>query len=315
MRAIAIEAFGGPEQLRLMDLPRPVPGKGEILLRVVAAGVNPVDWMIREGRLRDSLPHTFPLIPGWDAAGVIEELGDGATRFRKGDRVWAFARKPTVQWGCYADYVAVPEAVAALMPSKLLFEEAAAIPQSGLTAYQGLFGDAELERESTVLVLGAAGGVGHLAVQLARHAGARVVGTGGSDSQSFILGLGATAAIDYTREKLADAVGRHCPDGVDLVLDTVGGDEQQQALAVVRRGGRLVSIVAPPDPEAAREHGVMARLHIVEPESEHLTLLARLVDGGKLQPRVQKIYPLAKAADAQTTSQAGHVHGKLVLNL
>jgi NADPH2:quinone reductase len=315
MRAIAIEAFGGPEQLKLMDLPRPVPGRGEILLRVVAAGVNPVDWMIREGRLRDSLPHAFPLIPGWDAAGVVEELGDGATRFRKGDRVWAFVRKTPVQWGCYADYVAVPEAVAALMPSKLLFEEAAAVPQSGLTAYQSLFGDAELDRDGTVLVLGAAGGVGHLAVQMVRHAGARVLGTGSGDSQSFILGLGAAAAIDYSREKLADAVRRHCPEGVDLVLDTVGGDALRQALGVVRRGGRLVSIVEPPDVDAARERGVAARLHIVEPGAEHLTLLARLVDGGHLEPRVQKIYPLAKAADAQTRSQAGHVHGKLVLNL
>ena len=243
MRAVAIESFGGSERLRLTDVPRPRPSRDEVLVRTVAAGVNPVDWKIREGFLADRSPHAFPLVPGWDVAGVVEEIGESISRFRKGDKVWAYARKPVVQWGTYAEFVAVREDHVALMPSKLLFEEAAGIPLAALTAYQALFVHARVESGMTVLVHAAAGGVGHFAVQLATHAGARVYGTASSANHPFVLELGAVGAIDYGREDFREGVSRLCPDGVDVVLDAVGGDTQHRSLDVVKAGGSLVSIV------------------------------------------------------------------------
>lgn len=315
MRAIAIEEFGGTSKLRLMELPRPRPAAGEILIRTVAAGVNPVDYQIREGRLRELFPHRFPLIPGWDVAGVVEEQGPGTSSFRKGDRVWAYARKPIVQWGCYADYVSLAEHQVSAMPVRLLFEEAAAVPLAALTAYQALFARSGIGAGSTVLIHAAAGGVGHFAVQLARYAGARAIGTASGANHSFVMGLGAEAAIDYTREDFGDALKRSQPGGVDLVLDSIGGQTLERSFAVLKPGGRLVSIVEEPDPTLAERHGIQAHFIFVEPSAEQLGKLARLSDQKLLRAHLQKIYPLAQAAEAQETSAAGHVRGKLVLAL
>lgn len=315
MRAVAIESFGGPERLSLTDIPRPKAGKGEVLVRTVAAGVNPVDWKIREGFLKGRLPHAFPLIPGWDVAGVVEEIGESTARFRKGDKVWAYVRKPVVQWGTYADFVAVPEDHAALMPSAYLFEEAAAVPLAALTAYQALFSIARLEKGVSVLVHAAAGGVGHFAVQLAARAGARVLGTACSDNHAFVLELGADRVIDYREEDFRGAVRRVCPEGVDIVLDAVGGDTQARSLEVLKERGILVSIVGEPDADKAAQRGVRARWMFVEPDGQQLAFLAREVDRGRLRAHVSRMFPLAEAAGAQDESQAGHVRGKLVLTL
>lgn len=315
MRAMAISDFGGPEQLRATTLPRPRAGRGELLLRVVAAGVDPIDCAIRAGRLRDRMPHAFPLVPGWDVAGVVEELGEDTGRFRKGDRVWACARKPTVQWGCYAEYVALEESVVALMPQKLLFEEAAACPVSALTAQQALFDRSGLGTDSAVLVHGASGAVGHFAVQLARNAGARVLGAASGADQAFVLDLGAAAAIDDATEDLAEAVRRHCPDGVDLVLDTLGGDRLNRSRELLRAGGRLVSVAEPRQTPASTDEGPRVQFIDVSPDADQLELLARRIDRGELRGEVQKIHGLADAAEAHRTIERGHVRGKLVLNL
>lgn len=315
MRAIAIDRFGGAETLRAVDLPRPRPARGEVLLRVVAAGVNPVDWKIREGRLKELLPHAFPLVPGWDVAGVVEELGDGTSRLRKGDRVYAYARKPVVQWGCYAECVALPENQVALMPQGLLFEEAAAVPLAALTAWQCLFGPAPVSTGTIVLVHAAAGGVGHFAVQLAKSAGARVVGTGGPRNQEFVLSLGAEAAVDYTREDFREAVRGRFPEGVDLVLDAVGGDTLARSFDVLKPGGTLVGIVERPPAETAAARGVKGAFVFVTPDAAQLRAIAGLVEKGKVRPHVRKIFPLAEAAAAQELQREGHVRGKLVLNL
>lgn len=315
MRVIAIDSFGGSERLVPRDLPRPRPGKGEILIRVVAAGVNPVDFKIREGMLAELMPHAFPLVPGWDAAGVVEELGEQSTRFRRGDRVWTYARKPTVQWGCYAEYVAVPEESVAPMPTSLLYEEAASVPLAALTAFQALFGKPGLELGSQVLVHAAAGGVGHFAVQLAHRAGAEVYGTAGTANQGFVMELGAAGAIDYTKEDLSEAAKRHCAEGFDLVLDGVGGETLEASYELVRPGGRLACIVDAPEPERAKARGIHAHFLFVEPEAEQLRTLARMVDEKTLRTHVQKIYALSDAAQAHDEIEAGHVRGKLVLNL
>ncbi len=313
MRAIAIEEFGGPGKLHAMDLPEPKPGRGEVLVRVVAAGVNPVDWKIREGWLRTFLPHAFPLVPGWDVAGTVEDFGEGVARFRKGDRVWAYARKPVVQWGAYAEWIALPEEIVAKMPSKLLFEEAAAVPLAALTALQCLRREPALGPGKTALVLAAAGGVGHFAVQLARNAGARVLAVAGPRNQEFVLGLGAEAAIDYAREDWSDAADRLCPEGVDFVLDALGGEDQRKAFDILKPGGRIVGIVGEPDEELARKREVAADYVFVEPSAEGLDFLGAEVDAGRLRPEVTKVFPLADAHEAQKLSQAGHVRGKLVL--
>jgi len=315
VRTIAIESFGGPDRLRMMDLPRPAPSRGEVLIRVVSAGVNPVDARIREGLLADRMPHEFPLIPGWDAAGVVEGLGEGANRFRKGERVWSFARKPVVRWGCYAEYVSVAEDQVARMPAKLLYEEAAAMPAAALTAFQCLFDSPGVEQGTRVLVHAAAGGVGHFAVQLAREAGAEVWGTAGSSNQGFVMELGARGTIDYTAEDVAEAARRNAPGGFDLILDAVGGETLARSHGLVRPGGRLVSIVEQPDAARARAGGFSAHFLVVRPDSEQLGTLARLVDERRLRPHVQRIFALADAGDAQQQVAGGPVRGKLVLNL
>jgi NADPH2:quinone reductase len=315
MRAIAIEEFGGRDRLRLMDLPRPVPSKGEVLVRVVASGVNPVDWKIREGLLKGALPHSFPLVPGWDLAGVVDELGEGSTRLRKGDRVWAYARKPIVQWGTYAEYVALPEKNVALMPKNLLFEEAASVPLAALTAYQALFGRAAVGSGKSVLVHAGGGGVGHFAVQLARGAGARVFATAGPANQEFVLSLGAEMAIDYSADDFRDVVRRRLPEGVDVVLDAVGKDVLLRSLDTLKPGGCLVGIVDRPDPAEVERRGVRGEYVFVEPNADQLRILAGLVERAKLRPHVSKIHPLAEAARAHEMSEGGHVRGKLVLAL
>jgi NADPH:quinone reductase-like Zn-dependent oxidoreductase len=315
MRAIAIEEFGGPEKLKQCTLPRPKAEKGEILIHVVAAGVNRVDCLIREGHLEGRFPHHFPLVPGWDVAGVVEELGEGATRFRKGDRVWALAMKPELQWGCYAEYVNISEAQVAHMPAKLLFEEAATVPLAALTAQQCLFARPGLGPNSSVLIHAAAGGVGHFAVQLAKLTGATVYGTSGTAKLPFVLGLGATAGFDYTSEDFVSALGRHCPDGVDLVLDAVGGEVLERSYEVLKPGGRLVSIVDEPSADAAQRRGANAHSLLVKPDADQLSHFATLFDMKKLCTKVQKIYELSDAAEAHRVLEEGHVQGKLVLNI
>jgi NADPH2:quinone reductase len=313
MRAVAIHAFGGPERLALTDLPRPLPSRGEVLVRTLAAGVNPVDWKVREGSLA-RVSHGFPLIPGWDVAGVVDELGEGCQRFRKGDRVFAYARKPHIQWGTYAEYVAVPERDVALMPPSLLFEEAAGIPCAALTAQQAL-ARAGIAAGAVLLVLNGSGGVGHFALQLAKLAGARSLATAGSRNQEFVMSQGAEAAIDYTRDELAGAVASRFPEGVDAVLDAIGGDPLSACLAAVKPGGVIVSVVDTLDAEAVKARGVRFERISSVPSGEQLALLAAHAGRKKLRPHVQTIYPLASAAQAQEESRAGHVRGKLVLAL
>lgn len=315
MRAICFHDFGGPERLHPDDLPRPKPGAGEVRIRVVAAGVNPVDWKIREGLLRDLLPHELPIVPGWDAAGLIEELGPGADRFRRGQRVWTYARKPVVRGGTYAEYVVVPETSVGAMPSGILYEEAAAVPLVGLTASQALLGVADLQAGETVLVVGGSGGVGHLAVQIAKDAGATVLASAGPNNQGFLSEAGARYPIDYSRDDLVDAVRRIAPRGADVVLDCVGGDTGRDALAATRDGGRFVSIVDSPDPASTADRGIRASFHFVEPDGPGLDRLKQMIESERLNVYVEKIHPLAEAAEAQRASQAGHVRGKRVLAL
>lgn len=315
MKAIVIDSFGGPEKLREAEVPKPVPGRREILIEVAAAGVNPVDWMIREGMLADMFPHEFPLIPGWDAAGTVSAAGSDVGRFRPGDRVFAYCRKPKVRHGAYCEFVAVDEATAAPMPRNITFAQAASIPLAGLTAWQSLFGAAGLSENGRILVHAGAGGVGSLAIQLARHAGAKVYTTARAPGHDYVKSLGAHVAIDYRKENFARVLGKREPGGIDVVFDTVGGHVQDESFKVLKPGGTLVSIVSIPDAAEARRHGVKGAFVFVEPSGEQLRGIAALVEDGSVRP--PEIYEmlLADAAKAQELSRTGHVRGKIVLRV
>jgi NADPH:quinone reductase-like Zn-dependent oxidoreductase len=311
MRCVAIDGFGPPEALLQTDLPRPRPTRGELLVRVVAAGVSALDCRIRAGHLAEQIDHDFPLIPGFSAAGVIEELGEDIGRFRKGDRVWVLARPPRMQWGCYAEFVTAPEAGVGLMPSKLLFEEAAPVPHAALSALQAL---SWRRGDGAVLVTGAAGDVGHIAVQLARNAGAQVLATADTEDHAFVLGLGATATIDPARDEPGEVTRRHIPEGVDLVIDTVGGDVATSSCSALAEGGRLISLTEPLAAAAAKRN-LHTHFLLPDPDTEQLALIAQQVDQNRLRAHVHRIHALADAPEAHAAIESARTQGASVLNL
>jgi NADPH2:quinone reductase len=315
MKAVALEAYGGPGQLRLMDLPVPVPGDDEVLIELAYTSVNPVDWKIREGQLKDRMPNMFPIIPGWDAAGTVKEVGRNVTRFKGGERVFAYCRKPTVQWGTYAEYVTMDARHVALMPKNLSFAGAAAIPLVGLTAWQSVFDSACLDRGQSVLIHAGAGGVGGMAIQFARHVGAKVYATASRRNHDYVRALGAAHVIDYTTENFVDAISRLEPDGVDVVLDTVGAEVYRASFAALKRGGYIVSIRQHPDEQLNAQHGVRSGYVFVRPDGEQLGAIAYLIEEGVVRPPEIEEMRLEDAAAAQEKSRAGHVRGKIVLRI
>ena len=315
MRAMVIDQFGGREELHVADVPKPSPGRKEVLIRVKAAGVNPVDAKIRQGLLRARLPHQFPIILGWDVAGEVEALGPGVRGFKPGDAVYAYARKPIVKDGCYAEYVVLPESAVALKPVSAGFAEAAAVPLAALTAWQSLFDAAGLKRGHTVLVHAAAGGVGGFAVQLARARGARVVATASAANHEYVRSLGVRQVIDYRSEDFVAATRRLFPGGVDVAFDTVGGEVQRRTAEAVKPGGVLVSILAFEDEAGVRARGVEPRYVFVSPQAGQLKRLARLVEGGKLKIHLAARLPLEQAARAHEMIESGHTRGKIVLEI
>ncbi|MGE5190297.1 MAG: NADP-dependent oxidoreductase [Gemmatimonadota bacterium] len=315
MKAMVIDAFGGPERLRPAELPAPEPGDDEVLIAVACASVNPVDWKIREGMLADMFPHAFPLIPGWDAAGTVCATGRRAARFKEGDRVFAYCRKPEIRFGTYCEYVAVPESAVAFMPANIGFAEAATIPLAGLTAWQSLFDAAKLSAGEKILIHAGGGGVGSLAVQFAKHAGATVYTTARAVNHGYVKSLGADAAIDYTKEDFVRVLRKREPAGIDAVYDTVGGHVQQRSYKVLRKGGRLVSIVSIPEPEEAHPYGVRTEFVFVSPNGNQLRRIAELVESGAVRPPELEVMRLDEAARAQELSRTGHVRGKIVLKI
>ena len=309
MRAIRQQTLGGPEVLELVDLPRPEPGPTEVLVRTAAAGVNPVDWKVRRRGVMLGDP---PFTVGWDVAGVVEEAGWGTTRFAPGDRVFGMPRFPA-QAAAYAEYVTAPSRQLARIPDGLSEVEAAGLPLAGLTAWQALVETADVGPGSRVLVVAAAGGVGHLAVQIAKARGAHVIGTARAAKHSFLAELGADEAIDYATEDVAGRAGE-----VDVVLDLVGGEAGAEALPAVREGGLFVVVPSPRDIAALREQagaGVRVTGILVEPDRTGLEALAGLVESGALRVHVDRTFPLEEAARAHELGETGRTTGKLVLTL
>ncbi|MEU4424375.1 NADP-dependent oxidoreductase [Actinoplanes sp. NPDC024001] len=309
MKAIALDEYGDADVLRLRDLPDPAVGPDVVRIRVRAAGINPVDYKIRQGYLQGAFPHHTPLIPGWDVAGVVDAVGPAVTRFAVGDEVMAYARKDSVQHGTYAELVGVAEPAVAAKPASLDFVRAGGLPLAGLTAFQALTA-VDVGPGDVVLVHAAAGGVGHLAVQLARALGAaRVIGTASSANHDFLRGLGCEP-IEYgddLPDRLAKLVGG---DGrVDAALDFVGGTALSQSPAMVRAAARHASVV---DPQVKEQGG---RYVFVRPNGAQLESLGALADAGRLRVEVAREFPLAEAAQAQRLLEQGHVRGKVVLTV
>ncbi|MBI3345301.1 MAG: NADP-dependent oxidoreductase [Gammaproteobacteria bacterium] len=308
MKAVRIHEYGGPEVLRLEDAPVPVPAAGEVLIRVHAAGINPVDWKIREGRLRGRVEHRLPLVLGWDVAGVIEVLGPGVTLFKIGDAL--YARPDIARDGGYAEYIAVRASEVALKPKSLDFIHAAAVPLAGLTAWQALFDAAKLAAGQSILIHAGAGGVGSYAVQFAHWKGARVIATASARNADLVRSLGADQVIDYTQTRFEDEV-----QDLDVVFDTVGEEVQQRSWQVLKKGGILVSILALTVPDDAAARGLRSAYVFVQPNAAQLGQIAELIDTGHVKPVVEIVLPLSEVRRAHILSQSRHARGKIVLRV
>lgn len=307
MRAAIYDNYGGADVLDVREVADPPVGPDTVLVRTRATSVNPVDWKIREGYLQGAYPHHLPVIPGWDVAGVVEAVGPAVrTGLQVGDEVYGYVRRDDVAFGTTAELVPAPERTVTRRPASLSFEEAAALPLAGLTAYQALTEALGVENGDRVLVHAGAGGVGHLAVQIAAALGAEVVATASERNHDFLRELGASEVVDYRR----GPVGEQLEMPVDAVLDLVGGDALADAPNQVKDTSRVASIV-----DAQTVLGMGGRYVFVRPERAHLDALAALADEGRLRVKVAATYPLDRVADAHRASEEGHTRGKIVVTV
>jgi NADPH:quinone reductase and related Zn-dependent oxidoreductases len=307
MRAVVIHAYGGPEVLKLEEVVRPKPANDEVLIRVVAASINPVDVAIRKGYLA-KLVGNFPLILGMDAAGVIEKVGNKMTKYKTGDPVFAFFTAKGE--GGYADFVLAKQDQFAPKPSTVSFAQAAGAGAAGATAWEALIDTANLRAGQTVLIHGGSGGVGHLAIQIAKARGAKVFTTASTANQEFLRQMGADVTIDYTRTKFEDVA-----KDVDVVLDTVGRDTLERSYDVVKKGGIIVSIVDEPKPAALEAHGIRGVTLRCTPKAGVLDELSKLMEAKKLTPVISQTFPMAQVVQAQDQIATSHTRGKIILQI
>lgn len=306
MKAVRIHDYGGPEVMRVEDAPLPAIGAHDARVRIVGASVNPVDWKIRQGHLRPMLAHPLPLILGWDFSGIVEAVGERVTRVKPGDPV--FSRPDILRDGSYAEYIAVREDELAIKPATVSHIEAASLPLAGITAYQAIVEVAQVVPGQRVLVHAAAGGVGSLAVQVAKECGATVIGTASAANRALVESLGVDEFIDYRSQKIDEAV-----EDVDVVFDTLGGAVQEASWKVLNAGGLLVSVVSPPSEERAQAQGARSAFLFIKPDAAILARLAQWVDTGRLRPVIGAEFALHDVARAHALSESGHARGKIVI--
>lgn len=312
MKAAYFEEFGEFNQIKTGELNQPEPGEGEVLVKVKAAGVNPVDAAIVRGMLKDAIPTEFPVIPGWDVAGVVEENGYASRRFKKGDEVYAYARRPTIQHGTFAEYIALPESYLAHRPNKMSMEESGGIPLVGLTAYQSIFDVGKLKKGQTLLILGASGGVGTLAIQLAKSVGATVIGVASEKNHDYMKKLGADEVIDYSAGHVGKSVKKLTPNGVDLLFHCSRGNSLSECMetGVLKKDGSVVSITkSKPEPEWHVSYDYV----FVEPNAAQLKHIAELADDDKIKVPATKTFALVDAQKALKEVETLHTRGKLVI--
>ncbi|EUJ23565.1 Zn-dependent alcohol dehydrogenase [Listeria grandensis FSL F6-0971] len=310
MKAVIIENYGGKDVLKEAEVETPKAGAGQVVVKLAATSINPIDWKLREGYLKQMMDWPFPIILGWDAAGVISEVGANVTDWKIGDKV--FARPETTRFGTYAEYTVVDAPLLARIPDNVSFEEAASIPLAGLTAWQALFDHATLQAGEKVLIHAGAGGVGTLAIQLAKNAGAHVITTASEKNAAFLKELGADEVIDYKTTNFADVL-----TDVDVVFDTMGGDIQKDSFRVLKANtGRLISIVSEPDQEIANAKNIIAKSIWLVPNGEQLQAFADLMASGKVKAIVGATFPFSAQGvyDAHALSETHHAKGKIVIS-
>ncbi|ADO77491.1 NADP-dependent oxidoreductase [Halanaerobium praevalens] len=310
MKAIVIDQYGDREELKEREIKKPKPKADEILIEVHSASVNPIDWKLREGYLKEMFAFDFPIILGWDASGIVKEKGNKVESLKVGDRV--FVRPELTNRGTYAEYTTAKENLVAKIPDNINFKQAAAVPLAGLTAYQSLTDVGNLEKNDKVLIHAGAGGVGSFGIQIAKNLGAYVATTGSTKNVEFLESLGADEVIDYTKADFAEILADY-----DLVVDTLGGEIQTKSLGILKKGGKLVSIVEEPDPQVVKEKEVEATLHWLIPDGDQLAILADMMEKEKLKAIVGSEFPFSEKGlkDAHKLSESHHARGKIIINV
>ena len=310
MKAVVIEAYGGVTELKEKVVEKPILLDNQVLVEVKAASVNPIDWKLREGYLKERYDFDFPIILGWDVAGIVTEVGKHVQDFQVGDRV--FARPELTRYGTYAEYTIVDELLLARIPDNISFEEAASVPLAGLTAYQALFDVLEIMEGQKVLIHAGAGGVGTYAIQLAKLKGAYVATTASKKNHGYLTSLGADQCIDYKSEAFEQILNEY-----DAVFDTVGGEILSNSMKVLRKGGKIVSIVEPPSEQEAQRYGIREEYHWLIPRGDQLQELASLMEQGRLKSAQLETFPFTERGvrNAQELSESGHTKGKIVIKM
>lgn len=309
MKAVRIHEFGGPDKLVYEDAPKPEAQDGEVLIKIAAAGINPVDSMVGAGKMEEMVKHTLPLVLGWDVAGTVEAVGLGVTSLKPGDAVFAMADIRVN--GAYAEYLTLPAAIVRPKPASIDFTAAAAVPLAAITAWEALFEQAALTSGQTVLIHGAGGAVGGFAVQFAKAHGATVIATATGDDVAYVQGLGADTVIDYKTEKFEDIA-----KNVDAVLDTISGETQARSWGTLKDGGILVSTLPPANvPAETAARGVTGKAFSAHPDGASLAEIGKMIDDGRVKVRVGATFPLSEAKQAQEQAAGGHTQGKVVLSV
>ena len=315
MKAVVYDRFGGPDVLEVRDIAAPAPGETDLLVDVHYAGVNPIDWKIRQGLYENLLEFKFPVVPGWDVAGVVRETGPAVTKFGVGDKIYAMAVSAPIGAGTYAEQTLVAESAAAKIPASLSLQEAAAVPLVATAARDALFRLGKVEKDQRILIQQGAGGVGAFAIQLAKQVDACVYTTCSTRNVDYVKSFGPDRVIDYTAEDFAAVIAGSEPDGLDFVLEGVGGDIFRKSHGVLKAGGRLITMGDFPDKERADKHGITSAFLDTMPNGAWLEEVSAAIDDGRLKlPHISEL-PIERAMEAQQQSQAGHVCGKLVLKV
>ncbi|WP_225743689.1 NADP-dependent oxidoreductase [Marinilactibacillus sp. Marseille-P9653] len=310
MKAIVIESYGSADQLVERDVPKPEITEDQVLVELHATSINPVDWKMREGYLSSMMPFEFPIILGWDAAGIIKEVGANVQDFAVGDKI--FSRPETNPRGTYAEYIAIDKELLAPMPKNVSFGEAASIPLVGETAWTALVEMAEIKKGDKVLIHAGAGGVGSVAIQVAKSFGATVASTASGDNEAYLKELGVDTFINYKEEDFESLLSDY-----DIVFDTMGGDIQKKSFNVLKKGGSLISIADEPDKELAEEKGIKTGYFFLQPDGKRLAKLGELMTNGKLKATVGETFPFTEEGlrEAHRLSETHHAKGKIVINI
>jgi len=311
MRAAVIEEYSKDTEIRVKQIPVPEVGEADVKIKVKAAGVNPVDWKIRSGYMKGRIQEKFPLTLGWDVAGEVVEIGHAASRFPVGSRVYAYARRPVLHYGTYAEYVVLPESYFSQIPENLNYEQAGSVPLASLTAYQALFDRGKIKKNDHVLIVGGSGGVGSFAVQLAKIAGAEVSALAGSSNHEFMRSLGADYVFDY-KDDFVKEINETLPRGIDLVFDCFGFDSLKNSVDVLKDGGRMVSIAGKEIDRKGKD--IDFHYHFVEPNAKQLDQIGKWLKEEKLKTNLSAVYKLEEANEAHEQIQTFHTQGKIVIN-